>query len=124
MFYSYTGRSDDAVRCFDEIGLLFFGFKLTDYSLNPTSSMDKRYAAEDRIKQGASFGPPFTIPDSDLKYVGYAIYHTVDLRQKAVPRAVNIRLYRELYMDWFLDQHPEACDKGVTELVETFMRRR
>jgi hypothetical protein len=124
-FYSYTMRTDDALRCFDEIGTLFFGFKITEYSMNPGSAMDKLEDAKDRIKKGAFFGPPFKVPDQDLKYVGYALWQVGDLQQKSNKhRSIILRIYKELYMDWLKAEHPQACEKPVTDLLDMYIKRR
>lgn len=117
-FYSITFRKPKATEMYNEIATMYYGFKFTNYASNPTRAEETRFDAERRKKRGESIGPPYSIADVDLPYVGYAIWRQADLMMDSGPRDFPRQLYNGLYMGQFYVEHPEACNPKVTELVK------
>jgi hypothetical protein len=119
VFYSYSFRSSEAVKIYDEVATYFYGFTFSEFAMNPLAAMDKRYAAEDLIAENASVGPPYSITGEDLKYVGLCLAEAGFLAQDSGrSRILAANLFNELYMGDFYAEHPEACDPETTELVK------
>lgn len=123
VFYNYTMRSADALRCYNEIGTLYFGFSISDYAYNPEAAEDKRFEAEKRIKKGLGSGPPFKVPASEIKYVGYAIWRVGDIIRRDQSRQFTYRIYKGLYLEDLLVNQPLSCDPKITEIVKGYVDR-
>lgn len=123
IFYAYTMRGGDALRCFNEIGTLYYGFSIMDYAQNPEGAEDKRFEAEKRIRKGLGNGPPFKVPEEDIKYVGYAIYEVGELIRKEQSRQFPYRIYQGLYLDNIMKEHPLSCDPEITRIVTNYVDR-
>ncbi len=123
VFYNFTMRENDAMRCYNELSTLYYGFSIYDYATNPETALDKRDDAEARKKKNLSNGPPFRVPDSDLKYIGYSIWRVGEIIQKAQSRQFTLRIWKDLYLDEFKEQHPIQCDPKVTEIVKNYVDR-
>lgn len=122
-FYHYSFREKNALDIYNEIGIAYFGFKITDYGLSPENAKEKRRQAELNKKKGVSGIPPFKIDDSDLPYVGLAIFRTGEIMQKDRPKQFIYRVYQELYLDEFLEEHPDAADADITDEVQRYVDR-
>ncbi len=123
VFYNFTLRNSDAIRCYDEVGSLYFGYGITEYSKNPEAALDKRFTLDDRKKKGLSPGPPFIVPSSDLKYVGLAIWRVGEIIQKDQSRQFTYRIYNGLYLEDFKEANAIHCDPHVTEIVKNYVDR-
>ncbi|MCL2001633.1 MAG: hypothetical protein FWG74_09375 [Planctomycetes bacterium] len=124
VFYNSTFRESDALRCYDEVGLLYFGHRITDYASNPSAAQDRRDTAEDRKKKNLAHGPPFTIPSSEIKYVGNAIWRVGEIIQKTQSRQFVVRIWKDLYMDELVEEHPGSLlDDRVTGIIKGFTDR-
>ncbi|MDR1535992.1 MAG: hypothetical protein LBU64_13015 [Planctomycetota bacterium] len=117
MFYLYTLRGENALNCFDEIGVLYYGFSFSEFAGNPEKSFDKRTRAlADIGKNAGYYGPPFVIPEEELIYVGRSLVRVGESYLKAQKRFTG-RLYKFLYINDFQENNPEACDPGDREAV-------
>lgn len=116
-FYSVTFRKKQAQDMYNEIAMAYYGFKFTDYAANPAGAEEKRFEAERRKKRGESIGPPYSVADSDLPFVGLAMWRTGEMLMEGGPRDFPKRLFNDLYIAQFYDEHPEACDPKVTDIV-------
>lgn len=122
-FYDYTMRDDNALDCFDEIALMYFGCKLTTYSADPEANFEVRLKAQAAIETGESHGPPFAVDASDLPYVGKAVFIAGQLMQNKMSKIIVARMYHDLYTEEFLKKHPEACEPEITAAIQGFTRR-
>lgn len=123
VFYNFTLRESEATRCYDEIGKLYFGFTLSEYARNPGAAQDQQEMALTRIKKGLGNGPPFTIQDSEARYVGYSIWRLGEIMHKTQSRQFVYRIYNGLYMEDILDKYPIYCDATVTSTVKAYVDR-
>ena len=123
VFYNMTMRKSQALECYDEIGRLFFGFKLVEYSLNPGGAFEKRRQAELNIKRGQGNGPPFVVSEIDIPYVALAIWRTGEIIMHDRSRTFAHTIYRDLYVNEMMEQYPEYLDKDVTEFIVNFNAR-
>lgn len=123
MFYNYTMRKEKAVECFDEIGQLYFGFKITDYAKNPDNALERRQQAEDRIKKGLGYGPPFKIEESELKYVGNSVWKVGEIIGVNQSKQFVNRIYDGLYMLELNEKHQNSLDPGITAIVKASVDR-
>ncbi len=117
VFYQNTMRKDDAQRIYNEIATISFGFTFTEFAQNPDAAFAKRSQAEANIKKGIGKGPPYPIPESDQKYVGLAIWRMGETMDSG-PRQFTVRVYEELYMNEFLELHPQDADPEITGIVK------
>lgn len=118
-FYSYSFRKDQAMKVYDEIGQMYYGFTFTQFSQGSQAAMERRYAAEDAVAKGSSNGPPFKMDADNLKYVGLALGEAGFIVQSSGrSRILAANLFNTLYMEDFYANHPEACDPKMTELVK------
>jgi hypothetical protein len=119
-FYNSTLRAEDANRCFDEIALLYFGFSLTEFLRGPDGALDKRDNLLARLRKGDGyFGPPFKIPEGEIRYVGNAIWRTGQYYLK-VNRRSTYNLFARLYQGILLAEHPNSCNEAEVKLVNDF----
>lgn len=119
-FYGISFRKEQAMKIYDEIGKYYYGFTFTQFSQNPESAMDIRYEAERAVAKGTSSGPPYKIDVEDLKYVSEAIADAALLVQgSGRSRQFASRLYNDLYMGDFYEDHPEHCNPKTMQLVKT-----
>lgn len=123
VFYQYTMREQDALRMFNEMATLYYGFTLSEYATNPDRAFEKRRDAEIRIERGQSNGPPFRVSNEDMRYIPLAIWKVGEIIQKTQSRQFTVRLYDELYINEFLELHPELADPEVTSLVRASVDR-
>lgn len=123
MFYNYTFRETEALNCFNEIYRLYAGYSLLDYVANPEESFEKQRQTLLSIERDGFAGPPFKISDSDLPYVGYAIYHAGESMVKTMSRLLVNKAYADLYIGEFYEKHPDKCDPEVTDLIRSYIRK-
>lgn len=117
-FYSYTLRKKQALETFNEIGQLFYGFKLDEYARSPEAANEKRFQAQRAIAKGLSSGPPFKVSDSEIPYVGYAIAAAADILMEDGPKDFPRRLYYNLYLNDFAVEYPNVLDEKITKNVQ------
>lgn len=122
-FYQVTFRDDAALEVYNEIGTLFFGFKLSDYANRPEDSLEKQRVALNNKKKGLSVGPPFVVAEEDVRYVGLAIYRTGEILQKRGSKQFILRLYDDLYFKMFKEDHPDAGDPDAERVMKGFVDR-
>lgn len=123
VFYAYSFRGSLALECFDEIGRLYFGFKITAYPRDVPGNIEKRRLAEVQKKKGLSQGPPFEIDGSDIPYVAYAVWRTGEIIQHNRAKQDTYVIYRDLYMEEFADKHTYPLEPEVTALVKAWNDR-
>lgn len=123
VFYQYTLRSDAALDVYDEIGSLYFGAKLTEYGRAPSAAFEKRRDAEIRIKKGQIQGPPFTIPEDEVKYVALAVWRAGEIISKENSKQFTYNIYNDLYLEELNKEFPGQMDRGVTEIVQGYVDR-
>ena len=119
-FYNFTFRKAEAMKCYDEIGTLFFGFKISEYGMKPEVNFEQRRQAEIQIKKGLSSGPPFRVPDSDVIYVSLAIWRVGEMLHADGHRAFAYRIYKDLYSDEMVEKHGIYTDQHVNEIVKIY----
>lgn len=123
LFYNYTFREAEALKCFDEIYRLYAGFTLLDYVRSPEDNLEKQRQAILAMEREGFAGPPFKIADSDLPYVGYAIWHAGENMVKVMSRLLVNKAYEDLYLGEFYEKHPDKCDPEVTDLIRSYIRK-
>lgn len=123
VFYSYTFRKTDALRCYDEIATLYYGFTFKEYAENPADAFDKRRNAEARKTRGEILGPPFPIQDDEIRYIGYAIWRYGEIIMYGQSKFFTQNIYEELYIDDILAKFPQYCDDDVTTFVRNYVDR-
>lgn len=121
MFYQYTFRTKQALEVYNEMAGYYYVFKLTEYANNPDMAWEKRRTALNAVKSGGSKGPPFTINDIDMPYVGLAIFRAGEIMQGDQPKQFVYRIYKDLYLEEFKVEHPEAVEEKPTELIQRFV---
>lgn len=122
-FYQYSLRSGAALEIYDEIGYLYFGVKLTEYGRTPTTAFEKRRDAEIRIKKGQIKGPPFTIPEEDIKYVALAVWRAGEIIKSENSKQFTYNIYNDLYLEELYQEYPNQMDRDVTEIVRGYVDR-
>lgn len=115
-FYANTLRKDKALECYDEILEGFYNFKAYEFGENADKSMEKYQASLRDVERGLTSGPPFRVPDSELPYVGYAIFSAAEtMMAKGAARSFPQRLISQVYLNDFYVRFPEACDAKITD---------
>lgn len=113
-FYDYTFRKDEAQKCYNEIGSLFYGFTFSSYGVNPTSAMETRFENERAKAKGLREGPPYNVSERDLPYVGYAIREVAEAFAADNRRGFGKNLVVDLFLNDFCEEHPFASPAEFT----------
>lgn len=123
VFYSYTMKPDEALRCFNEIGINYYSFRLSDYGKDPGTYQEQRKKAITQVSRGLSNGPPFQVDDSDLPYVSYAIYRIGHILDSRGGRQFTYNLYNDLYAKEFFVKYPNLADSDITKAITDVIMR-
>lgn len=119
VFYSWTMRKNQAMETFDEISTAYYGFTFSQFAANPEQAWDKRFASEKNVAKGRSIGPPFKISDVDLPYIGLAIHEAAFImKDSGRSKQFAKRLFRDLYIGDFYENHPEVCDQRTYTIMK------
>lgn len=124
VFYNFTLREDQAMEMYNEIAKYYYAFTFTEYSVDPESALERRYEAERRIKRQEAKGPPFEVPQNEIKYVALAIWRAGEILQKGGSRQFTYNIYKDLYLTEMIEDHPYAIDSGTKAIVEGYVQRR
>lgn len=116
-FYSFTLRKNQAKETYAEIAKCFYGFTFEEYAQSPTNANEKRFQALRSIAREESNGPPYKVADSDIKYVGLAMYYTAEIMMESGPKSFPANLYNELYNE-FKEENPSHLDPDITRLAK------
>lgn len=122
-FYAITFRSDDAQKCYDEIGMLKYGFTFSEYGADPGVAEEKRVKNLKQIEMGEIQGPPYIIPQSDACAVAFAIRETADKYWADNRRTFAKYLVVTLFQRDFLNEYPHACDRKFVDFMEKYAQR-
>lgn len=120
-FYGYTLRADKALEMYDEIGNLYFGFKLSEYAKRPQDTQEKRELTRIRIKKGQIKGPPYKIPDDEVRYVALAIWRAGEIIGKSSSKQFVFNIYYDLYLQELREEFPSQMDPAVTNTVQNYV---
>lgn len=123
VFYNWTLRAKKAMEVYDEIGVLYFGYKFSEYAASPAHSAEKREMTLYRIKKDQVKGPPFTIPEDEIQYVALAVWRAGEIMSKDLSKQFTFNIYKDLYLDELLEQYPDQMNLDVTRLVQLYVNR-
>lgn len=122
-FYLHTMRNTEALECYNEIANLYFAFKVTDFAQNSASALDKRDAALLAVRRGQRPGPPFQVDDSEVKYVGMAVWRAGEILRKQLASQFIFRIFNDIYLEEFLPKNEGKDDPETTKLVTTWVNK-
>ena len=121
VFYHYSFRLSQAQECYDEIGRLFFGFKITDFALDEEAARLQRETALANIKKNLISGPPYGVDDDEIKYAGFAIWRIGEIIEVNSSRLYTVNLYEKLYIETMEVDYKQHCDPDVNSIIHRYV---